>query len=167
MVILTCLVQIVATLNVTVARSCPAARVSKALHCVVHYAVIHFVMVHCVVAAGHYAVVVVHCAGVVDHYAVAAPHCVAEVPRFVGVALRPSLAVHCVAAVHKLGKEIHYGAPVATIPLDHASASQKNPNLLAALCESDDLPRTNCSSNEASFRTLFVSVSIRDRASTT
>ena len=91
----TCLVQIVATLNVTkVARSCPAARVSTGLHCVVHYEVIHFGMVH-------YAGAVVHYAGVVVHYAGVVLHCVAVVLRYVAVVLRPAMAVHCVAAAHK------------------------------------------------------------------
>ena len=95
LVIQTCLVQIVATLNVTkVARSCPAARASKGLHCVVHYVVIHFGMVH-------YAGVVVHCAGVVLHCVAVVLHCAAVVLRYVAVVLRRAMAVHCVAAVHK------------------------------------------------------------------
>ena len=94
-VIQTCLVQIVATLNVTkVARSCPAARVSTGLHCVVHYVVIHFGMVH-------YAGVVVHCAGVVVHCVAVVLHCAAVVLHYAGVVLRRAMAVHCVAAVHK------------------------------------------------------------------
>ena len=94
-VIQTCLVQIVATLNVTkVARSCPAARVSTGLHCVVHYVVIHFGMVH-------YAGVVVHCAGVVLHCVAVVLHCASVVLRYVAVVLRRAMAVHCVAAVHK------------------------------------------------------------------
>ena len=108
-VIQTCLVQIVATLNVTkVARSCPAARVSTGLHCVVHYEVIHFGMVHYAGAVVHYAGVVLHCAGVVVHcvavvlHCVAVVlHCVAVVLRYVAVVLRPAMAVHCVAAAHK------------------------------------------------------------------
>ena len=95
LVIQTCLVQIVATLNVTkVARSCPAARASKGLHCVVHYVVIHFGMVH-------YAGVVVHCAVVVLHCVAVVLHCAAVVLHYAGVVLRRAMALHCVAAVHK------------------------------------------------------------------
>jgi len=83
LVIQTCLVQIVATLNVTkVARSCPAARASKGLHCVVHYVVLHCVAV------------VLPCVAVVLRY-------VGVVLRYVAVVLRRAMAVHCVAAVHK------------------------------------------------------------------
>jgi len=102
LVIQTCLVQIVATLNVTkVARSCPAARASKGLHCVVHYVVIHFGMVHYAGVVVHCAGVVVHCAGVVLHCVAVVLHCAAVVLRYVAVVLRRAMAVHCVAAVHK------------------------------------------------------------------
>ena len=101
-VIQTCLVQIVATLNVTkVARSCPAARASKGLHCVVHYVVIHFGMVHYAGVVVHCAVVVVHCAVVVLHCVAVVLHCAAVVLHYAGVVLRRAMAVHCVAAVHK------------------------------------------------------------------
>jgi len=102
LVIQTCLVQIVATLNVTkVARSCPAARASKGLHCVVHYVVIHFGMVHYAGVVVHCAVVVVHCAVVVLHCVAVVLHCAAVVLHYAGVVLRRAMAVHCVAAVHK------------------------------------------------------------------
>ena len=101
-VIQTCLVQIVATLNVTkVARSCPAARASKGLHCVVHYVVIHFGMVHYAGVVVHCAVVVVHCAVVVLHCVAVVLHCAAVVLHYAGVVLRRAMALHCVAAVHK------------------------------------------------------------------
>ena len=102
LVIQTCLVQIVATLNVTkVARSCPAARASKGLHCVVHYVVIHFGMVHYAGVVVHCAVVVVHCAVVVLHCVAVVLHCAAVVLHYAGVVLRRAMAVHCVAAAHK------------------------------------------------------------------
>jgi len=102
LVIQTCLVQIVATLNVTkVARSCPAARASKGLHCVVHYVVIHFGMVHYAGVVVHCAGVVVHCAVVVLHCVAVVLHCAAVVLHYAGVVLRRAMAVHCVAAVHK------------------------------------------------------------------